>query len=1165
MKKSRQLWLQIGVICISVLLAAAGIWRLQGPWAQDLSDLGTPFPSDFSTDQAQSSYTISTLEEFVNFAAASRNYSFPGATIHLTADIDWGGDDFGGIGSAAAPFCGTFDGHGFTIRNLYSTTTGLFQVIGSTEYPATIQNLTLDGVDISGGEGKAVLVCRFSGNPENVDANNRIDNVTVKNSTGRFSGSNCGLLVGRCTADSQAITISGCSVTDCDLICTASSATNLARWGMILGKDVSAGYSRIQNCTVSGCDIVTTDCNLSQAGLVLGASFNAITIDGCQVTGSSITTGLASATVTEQLGGIVGCLKSSVGIVSNCTVAQTAITTKGLSRYVGLMVGQLYGGTASGNAVSHSVIYADYADGINQAEHFGGLIGGISNSKATLEDCDVTRIRLEIADLASNVGGLVGSIADTAPGTTLIDCSAANSYITAADAPNVGGAIGASMGKLTAEDVRVSNVNIRSAGALENAGGFAGLLSGGDFSSLKDCAVRLSSIDSTAGGETPGCQIGGMIGCVSTAPAKLWKCRVENTALTMGTLAEALGGMVGSVEASAAGTVIADSTVSALTMESTCSVNALYSRYIGGMVGRASGYIHATNAVVEDSAVSLQSLVQAMGGFAGYISGDVPSVLSRCRVEAMDITETQSPLDDNYKCYHVSTFLGCVDSDSKVLGCAVSDSAVLLQGRVYYVGGLIGSTYSDTLLDSPLHGMVTVKNSAVANVSLTTKQSRNCNEVGGLVGWLSEGGMVTDCYVSGVTTPANTNATHVGGLIGYIPESTTDSVTCTVRNCYVEDCTLAGKNSLSATIGNAVATSEDFSNIYYYQISLTGAAESDASGATAVTAGLTDGTLVSALNTTSQAFWVQGDESPVLDSTFDGTTGVKVMTYNIYYLTQNDSYPITDRQNKVIDLIDSCAQDGVGVIGLQEVTKIWYDHISDYVKNQNTDYVWCGYGRYGGTFGGFAAGTNDDGDAFSLILYDTTKYSKVSEGHFWLSDTPDEKSLFYTVAFNYRVVNWVRLRDKITGEEFFFVNAHLEETKSTPVTNGWGYTLDASSGVTARIQQAQLICDRMAAVSEGLPVIILGDWNAYAGTDGYSTIIDSGYQDLREIAPDAHQWGGYNAWNRTDPSRFAKGDQIVASNGCIGLTCHVLYEADVDTTTGYHVSDHCPMVAEIRF
>ena len=74
------------------------------------------------------------------------------ANYRLTGDIDMQGVKFTGIGSAGAPFTGTFDGNGKTISNLTidrpgEENVGLFRVIRG----GTIKNLTLKDAAVTGG------------------------------------------------------------------------------------------------------------------------------------------------------------------------------------------------------------------------------------------------------------------------------------------------------------------------------------------------------------------------------------------------------------------------------------------------------------------------------------------------------------------------------------------------------------------------------------------------------------------------------------------------------------------------------------------------------------------------------------------------------------------------------------------------------------------------------------------------------------------------------------------------------------------------------------------------------------------------------------------------------------------------------------------------------
>ena len=150
------------VLSVMLVLAVVGTMCFTAEAATSTTTengvIGTAFPSSFSAEPS-GDYYIQTKAQLKYFLNASKSYTFANATVHLAADIDWGGSAGGnwtGIGKDATySFCGTFDGHGYTISNLYSTTTGLFLIIGNSTYPATVKNFTLDNAVISGVEGKA--------------------------------------------------------------------------------------------------------------------------------------------------------------------------------------------------------------------------------------------------------------------------------------------------------------------------------------------------------------------------------------------------------------------------------------------------------------------------------------------------------------------------------------------------------------------------------------------------------------------------------------------------------------------------------------------------------------------------------------------------------------------------------------------------------------------------------------------------------------------------------------------------------------------------------------------------------------------------------------------------------------------------------------------------
>ena len=88
---------------------------------------------------------IGTAEELYALTQAGADLSRP---YYLTASIDLSDySNWAGIGSQANPFTGTFDGRGYTISGLTSSSSGLFGALtASTNDTVIVQNLRLEGV-----------------------------------------------------------------------------------------------------------------------------------------------------------------------------------------------------------------------------------------------------------------------------------------------------------------------------------------------------------------------------------------------------------------------------------------------------------------------------------------------------------------------------------------------------------------------------------------------------------------------------------------------------------------------------------------------------------------------------------------------------------------------------------------------------------------------------------------------------------------------------------------------------------------------------------------------------------------------------------------------------------------------------------------------------------
>lgn len=162
------------------------------------------------------------------------------------------------------------------------------------------------------------------------------------------------------------------------------------------------------------------------------------------------------------------------------------------------------------------------------------------------------------------------------------------------------------------------------------------------------------------------------------------------------------------------------------------------------------------------------------------------------------------------------------------------------------------------------------------------------------------------------------------------------------------------------------------------------------------------------------------------------------------------------------------------------------------------------------------------------------------------------------------VINWIKLKDRETGEDFVFADVHLEEPKTTAQKNPWGYTIDSASGTECRNKQAKLIVDQLEKAANGAAIIQAGDYNAGPGKDAYNTTLENGYQCVRNFSQVADTHGGYNAWTRVI-EKFAKGDHVFTSPLCTSDMYDVRAEDDIDEETGYHISDHCAIYTTIQY
>ena len=257
----------------------------------------------------------------------------------------------------------------------------------------------------------------------------------------------------------------------------------------------------------------------------------------------------------------------------------------------------------------------------------------------------------------------------------------------------------------------------------------------------------------------------------------------------------------------------------------------------------------------------------------------------------------------------------------------------------------------------------------------------------------------------------------------------------------------------------------------------------------------------------------------------------RVMTYNIRLDTPDDGLNRWDnRKDMVVSMINFYNAD---IVGTQEVLK----NQKEYLDNNLGDFTSVGVGREDGI---------DKGE-FSAIYFRESRFELVNNGTFWLSDTPEIVGSVGWDAALERISTWAKLKDKITGKEFFIFNTHFDH-----------------KGYQARIKSGELLISKMKAISLGLPVILTGDFNITNDNEAYNTIIDNSdfkMSDTQLISSEPHHgpsWS-FHGFEDVPVNKRVKIDYIFVSDKITVLKHGILSDRFDD---GYP-SDHLPVLVEI--
>jgi endonuclease/exonuclease/phosphatase family metal-dependent hydrolase len=255
---------------------------------------------------------------------------------------------------------------------------------------------------------------------------------------------------------------------------------------------------------------------------------------------------------------------------------------------------------------------------------------------------------------------------------------------------------------------------------------------------------------------------------------------------------------------------------------------------------------------------------------------------------------------------------------------------------------------------------------------------------------------------------------------------------------------------------------------------------------------------------------------------------ITVATWNIRYNNPGDgvnAWP--NRKEKVFDQIRRADPD---ILCLQEVLKNQIDDLKGALRG----FSWIGAGRDDGKEAG----------EYVPVFYRKKKLELLTSGHFWLSESPEIPGKLGWDAACPRMVTWLSLKNKQSGDTLFVFNTHLDHV-----------------GVKARENGSRLLAENAAAMAGTHPVIVTGDFNTTPEDPAYETMFFHAFRDSRNATSNPPSGPEYT-FTGFDASRPPGGriDYIFIRNNLKVLN----YNTVATVLKGFYNSDHLMVVAVLK-
>jgi endonuclease/exonuclease/phosphatase family metal-dependent hydrolase len=151
----------------------------------------------------------------------------------------------------------------------------------------------------------------------------------------------------------------------------------------------------------------------------------------------------------------------------------------------------------------------------------------------------------------------------------------------------------------------------------------------------------------------------------------------------------------------------------------------------------------------------------------------------------------------------------------------------------------------------------------------------------------------------------------------------------------------------------------------------------------------------------------------------------------------------------------------------------------------------------------------ENGERVSII-YKTDRLDVLEEGQFWFSETPDLPGSKGWDAGYIRMCTWGKFRDKQSGHEFYFFNAHLDHI-----------------GPQSRMESAKVFLSKIKTIAGNASFFATGDFNTNDQSPEIQMLVNDGLLNDSRAVSEQPPYGTIGTFNGFKPDKELKSENRI--------------------------------------